>query len=140
MRGIAAAPNSPLDIMLGLVDPIDPIHNEMASKSKPRQTDTRAAPLVMTASAPADGCTDRGAGALVQGYRCTSTAPLVRVSHHGAVTATRASRTGSPLGGRLCRRVRREAAIPVAGPHPGADTGGARRATAPRRSAVTMGH
>src|SRR3712207_4162945 len=89
MRGIAAAPNSPLDIMLGLVDPIDPIHNEMASKSKPRQTDTRADPLVMTASAPADGCTDRGAGALVQGYRCTSTAPLVRVSHHGAVTATR---------------------------------------------------
>src|SRR3954471_4677771 len=80
MRGIAAAPNSPRDIMLGLVDPIDPIHNEIASKSKPRQTDTRVAPfapLVMTASAPADGCTDRGP-AHVQGYGCTSTAPLVR--------------------------------------------------------------
>ena len=40
MRGIAAAPNSPLDIMLGLVDPNDPIHSEMASKSNPRQTES----------------------------------------------------------------------------------------------------
>src|SRR3954471_2600393 len=43
--------------MLGLVDPIDPIHSEIASKSKPRQTETRAsspAPLAMTASVSSD--------------------------------------------------------------------------------------
>src|ERR671923_141056 len=40
MRGTAAAPNSPLDIMLGLVDPSDPIHSEIASKSNPRQTES----------------------------------------------------------------------------------------------------
>src|SRR3954451_9848951 len=100
MRGIAAAPNSPLDIMLGLVDPIDPIHNEIASKSKPRQTDTRAAPFVplaMTASAPADGCTDRGPACSCRGYRCTSTVPLVRALHHAAVATARAPCTGSPL-------------------------------------------
>src|SRR4028119_1743630 len=96
MRGIAAAPNSPLDIMLGLVDPIDPIYNEIPSKSKPRQTDTRAAPLaplVMTASAPADACTGQGPARSCREYRCTSTAPLVGISHHAPVTVARASRT-----------------------------------------------
>ena len=45
MRGTATAPNSPRDIMLGLVDPIDPIHSEIASKSKPRHTDNLGPPV-----------------------------------------------------------------------------------------------
>ena len=63
---MASAPNSPLDIMLGLVDPIDPIHSEIASKSKPRQTETLGpllAWLVMTASVPAGSRTDDGTSA-----------------------------------------------------------------------------
>src|SRR4051812_44557693 len=107
MRGIAAAPNSPLDIMLGLVDPIDPIHNEIASKSKPRQADTRAAPfapLVMTASAPADGCTDRGPACSCRGTDArarllwSGIPPRSGDGHQGLAV-------GHPLGGRLRRRV-----------------------------------
>src|SRR3712207_1948335 len=110
MRGIAAAPNSPLDIMLGLVDPTDPIHNEIASKSKPRQTDTRAAPFaasVMTASAPADGCPGRG--------RCARAG--VPMHEHGSSGSAIPARSGagdrgfpagSPVGGRPFRRVRME--------------------------------
>ena len=40
MRGTAMAPNSPRDNMLGLVEPNDPIHSEIASKSKPRQAES----------------------------------------------------------------------------------------------------
>src|SRR5436190_7511394 len=40
MRGTATVPNSPRDIMLGLVDPNEPIHSEIASKSNPRQTES----------------------------------------------------------------------------------------------------
>src|SRR4051812_2115784 len=35
------------------------------------------------------------AGVLVQGYWCTSTAPLFRVPHHASVMAASASRTGA---------------------------------------------
>ena len=48
MRGTATAPNSPRDIMLGLVEPIDPIHSEIASKSKPRQTESLGPSLAWT--------------------------------------------------------------------------------------------
>src|SRR5690348_6123666 len=48
MRGTATAANSPRDIMLGLVEPIDPIHSEIASKSKPRQTDSLGPSLAWT--------------------------------------------------------------------------------------------
>src|SRR5215207_2106769 len=131
MRGIAAAPNSPLDIMLGLVDPNDPIHSEIASKSNPRQTEILGPLLAsLLMGCPPSFCRRQRpkapasdqAGALASGRRRTrSEAPLPphpvlkQSNQHGRTAAVGSSAMGVQ-GSRWSRPVAEGGVGPLASP------------------------